>query len=266
MLTVPRTKQIDLRLDADVMHITLSRPEIRNAISAEMLSELADAFSTLDDVGARAVVLRGAGGNFCAGGDLKEMSSLLKQVQDNDRAGIARHNALAGNLFHTINNAPQAVIAVLEGAVIGGGIGLACAADIAIALRSARFGLPETGLGLVPAQIAPFLRRRVGESQARLLAVTGGQIDAETAERIGLVHYLVDDEKELQCTLAEALRKINDCAPEALAVAKQLMFEPGSLESVKPERLGIVFARAMSSAEAAEGIAAFLEKRKPKWR
>lgn len=265
MVTLPVTKQIELRLADEVLHLTLNRPEARNALTEQMVSEISDAFDGLDDAGVRVVVLRGSGGNFCAGGDVKDMSSLRTQSEDGDLKFIARYSASAGQLLREVNDARQAVVAVLEGSVLGGGLGLACVADVTIALRNARFGLPETSLGLVPAQIAPFIRRRLGESYARLLAVQGGSFDAIWAQRLGIAHYLVDDEDELEAKLTEVLDQINACAPQALTCAKRLMSDSASAEGNDPESLGLIFAQSMLGEEGKEGTAAFMEKRKPRW-
>jgi isohexenylglutaconyl-CoA hydratase len=262
--SLPETTQISLNIEDGVMHLTLNRPESRNAINSEMVSEVIAVFRQLAALEVRTVVLRGAGGNFCAGADIKDMNALIKHAKSNELDAIAKINGSAGTLFHTVNNAPQAVVAVVEGAVMGGGMGIACSADIVIAMANTKFALPETGLGLLPAQVAPFVRNRIGNSYARLLAVQGGQFDAEQAHRFGLVHYVVKDETELQETLAQVLKKIKGCAPKALATAKALMM-PDSLLKQDPESLGMLFAKAMVGDEAQEGTQAFIEKRKPKW-
>ena len=160
---------------------------------------------------------------------------------------------------------PLAVVAVLEGTVMGGGFGLACVADVAIASDTANFRLPETSLGVVPAQIAPFLVERLGYSQAKRLAVTGGRLDAEQALRLGLVHSVVDT-ANLQAELNKVLADILACAPGALAATKALMAqarlrEPQDL--VQPA--AAIFSRAAQGPEGMEGISAFMQKRKPQW-
>lgn len=259
------TKAVEVKIEDRVLHITLNRPKAFNAISQEMVSELTEIFNGLERMDVRAVVLRGAGGNFCAGADVKEMSTLIEHSKAGDLDAIAKHNQSAGMLFTLIDEAPYPVIAVLEGSVLGGGMGFCCAADIAIAKSNAVFGLPETCLGLIPAQISPFVRRRLGESNARLMAVEGGRIDAVRAERLGLVHYLVADDVELESTLNAVLKKVKACAPKALACAKQLMVGKAPIESCEPEALGMLFAKHMASDEGKEGTSAFIEKRTPAW-
>jgi isohexenylglutaconyl-CoA hydratase len=183
-----------------VLHLTLNRPEARNAMSLQMVAELRqvllDAEATAGKPDAvRVVVLRGAGGHFCAGADLKDMAGARMRAVQAAGPGapdpIAEVNAAFGELCVAYARTPLAVVAVLEGTVMGGGFGLACVADVAIASETANFRLPETSLGVVPAQIAPFLVERLGYSQAKRLAVTGGRLDAAAALRLGLVHAVV---------------------------------------------------------------------------
>ena len=269
------------------LHICLNRPESRNAMSLQMVAELrqvlqaAEATAGQSDA-VRVVVLRGAGGHFSAGADLKDMAGARMRamqvpvakdgVSDGVNAKgeaaadpIAEVNAAFGELCVAYARTPLAVVAVLEGAVMGGGFGLACVADVAIATEAVQFRLPETSLGVVPAQIAPFLVERLGYSQAKRLAVTGGRLDAEQALRLGLVHSVVDT-ANLQTELDTVLADILACAPGALAATKALMAqarlrEPQDL--VQPA--AAIFSRAARGPEGMEGISAFMQKRKPQW-
>jgi isohexenylglutaconyl-CoA hydratase len=257
-----------------VLHITLNRPDVRNAMSLQMVAELrsvlaqAEARAGQPDA-VRVVVLRGAGGHFCAGADLKEMASARMrsaQRREGDRSDpIATVNAGFGQLCAAYANTPLAVVAVLEGTVMGGGFGLACVADVAIASETANFRLPETSLGVVPAQIAPFLVERVGYSQAKRLAVTGGRLDAATALRIGLVHTVVDTHG-LQAELDKVISDILACAPGALAATKAFMAK-ARLQAPQAliDEAAAIFSHAAQSAEGIEGMTAFLQKRKPNW-
>lgn len=263
-MSTATAKNLTLRTESGVLHLTLSRADTRNALSAELIEEILFVFANLDET-VRTIIIRGAEGNFSAGGDIKDMHKLIEHGKRNDLESIAEYNALAGKLFHAVHSCKKAVIAVLEGAVMGGGMGLAAAADIAVAHKNTRFALPETGLGLIPAQVAPFLRARLGLSYARMLAVLGGQIDAEYALRIGLVHYLFADENELSTLLADLCKRIHNCAPQALADAKSLFLDEKAAQSEEPIHLGMLFARSLVSEEAQEGIKAFVEKRKASW-
>ena len=261
------------------LHIGLNRPESRNAMSLQMVAELRQVLQAAQaSIGqpdaVRVVVLRGAGGHFCAGADLKDMAAARMRAMQATAVGdgtdpkpdpIAEVNAAFGELCVAYARTPLAVVAVLEGTVMGGGFGLACVADVAIASETARFRLPETSLGVVPAQIAPFLVERLGYSQAKRLAVTGGRLDASTALRLGLVHAVVDT-ADLQMELDKVLADILACAPGALAATKALMAQARLRE---PQDLvqsaAAIFSRAAQGPEGLEGIAAFMQKRKPQW-
>ena len=257
-----------------ILHVTLNRPESRNAMSLLMVRELLAVLRQAETGGAvRVVVLRGEGGHFCAGADLKDMAMARMQTLQADAAPkdavaldpIAQANAQFGELCVAYANSPLALVTVLEGTVMGGGFGLACVADVALASETVSFRLPETSLGLVPAQIAPFLVERLGYSQAKRLAVTGGRLDAKAALTIGLVHA-VHDTTELNAALAQVLSDITACAPGALAATKVLMArarlsEPEALVSDAAR----IFSQAAQGAEGLEGTTAFLQKRKPHW-
>jgi isohexenylglutaconyl-CoA hydratase len=255
------------------LHITLNRPESRNAMSLQMVAELQQVLRAAEATAGtphavRVVVIRGEGGHFCAGADLKDMAGA--RMRSMQRAAgepdpIAEVNAEFGRLCVAYAQTPLAVVALLEGTVMGGGFGLACVADVAIASATASFRLPETSLGVVPAQIAPFLVERLGYSQAKRLAVTGGRLDAAAALALGLVHEVCDTEG-LQLALGKVLSEILACAPGALAATKVLMqrarFEPAS---TLIEDASNVFAQSAQSAEGIEGMTAFIQKRKPNW-
>ncbi|WP_296533659.1 enoyl-CoA hydratase-related protein [Rhodoferax sp.] len=255
--------------------ITLNRPALRNAMSLQMVAELQAALVALEaDKSVRVLVLRGAGGHFCAGADLQDMASARMRALQNPPAStqasvaldaVAQVNAQFGDLCVAYAQTPLALVAVLEGSVMGGGLGLACVADVALASESAVFRLPETALGVVPAQIAPFLVERLGYSQAKRLAVTGGRLNAANALAMGLVHA-VHAPEQIDAVLAAVLAEIQACAPGAVAATKALMAkarlcEPASLV----QEAARIFSRAAQGPEGLEGIAAFLQKRKPSW-
>lgn len=280
-------QHIEVVQAAAVLHITLNRPEARNAMSLQMVAELQQALAAAEatqggaavfkaeahaqkpvSAAVRVVVLRGAGGHFSAGADLKDMAGArMRSMQraEGEPDPIAEVNAAFGHLCVAYAHTPLAVVAVLEGTVMGGGFGLACVADVAIASDSANFRLPETSLGVVPAQIAPFLVERLGYSQAKRLAVTGGRLDAAAALALGLVHGLTTSDG-LSHALDKTLTEILACAPGALAATKALMrrarFEPAHALVADA---AAVFAQSAQSAEGIEGMTAFIQKRKPQW-
>ena len=254
-----------LRAEAGVMHITLNRPEVRNAMSLAMVLELRRALAAAEADGhTRVVVLRGAGGHFCAGADLKDMAGARARLAE-DPDAVAKVNAAFGELCVAFADTGLAVVAVLEGTVMGGGIGLACVADVALAGTSAVFRLPETSLGIVPAQIAPFLVERLGYAEAKRLAVTGGRLDARAASELRLVHA-VHAAGALDNALHAVLGEILQCAPGAVAatkalIAKARLHSPASMVHEAAE----VFSRAALGPEGLEGTTAFLQKRKANW-
>lgn len=258
-----------------VLHVTLNRPESRNAMSLRMVAELRSVLASAEAGGLiRVLVLRGAGGHFCAGADLKDMAAARMQaVQGGARSSeeglvldaVAQANRQFGELALAYANTPLALVAVLEGSVMGGGFGLACVTDVALASESTLFRLPETALGLVPAQITPFLLERLGYSQAKRLAVTGGRVTAAQALAIGLVHA-VHAPDQLDAALAAVLADILACAPGAVAATKALLAKARQTPAVDlVQEAALVFSRAAQGAEGLEGTTAFLQKRKPKW-
>lgn len=267
---LPNCKELLLNLENGVLYLTLNRPQKRNAMNARLVDEMMAVFSAIaDDRSIRAVVLRGAEGNFCAGGDISGMN---EQQTDGDGKPLSAEQAAwnfnrsFGHMITRVNHAPQVVICVLEGAVLGGGFGLACISDIAIADKKAMFAMPETGLGIIPAQIAPFVVMRVGLTQARRLALTGERLNGEAARNIGLVHFVADGEADINAQLETVLKNVRRCAPQANAQTKALMMQVGTVEL---ERLldgaSDMFALALSGEEGQEGTRAFMEKRKPNW-
>lgn len=253
------------RRENGVLYLTLNRPEVRNAMSLAMVLELREALTRAEGDGqTRVIVLRGAGGHFCAGADLKDMADARARLAQ-DPAAVVEVNAAFGELCVAFANTGLATVAVLEGTVMGGGFGLACVVDLALAGTSAVFRLPETSLGVVPAQIAAFLVERLGYAEAKRLAVTGGQLDAQAALDLRLVHE-VHAAGAVDHALADALNRILHNAPGAVAATKALMAQarfhtPASLVQHAAE----VFSKAALGAEGIEGTTAFLAKRRASW-
>ncbi|MBB3897745.1 enoyl-CoA hydratase/isomerase family protein [Roseococcus suduntuyensis] len=247
-----------------VVHVTLNRPERRNAIGGGMGEALDEVIASLaTDRDARAVVLRGAGGHFCAGLDLSEVGQ--GSPEERLAGGQARNRAI-GERFRKLSALPQVVIAAVEGAAHAGGLGFVCAADLAFGTADARFAAPEVRRGLVPAQILPWLVRRMGRSQATRLVLEGRVVDAPAAFRMGLLHEVVADRAALDALLAEVLAALREGAPGALAETKGLLAALGPISPEGYAEAGVAaFARTAAGPEAEEGIAAFREKRRPAW-
>ncbi len=263
MSTLPVCQTLSLEPHNGVLHITLNRPECRNAMSLQMVAELRSVLAAVrDDRGVRALVIGGAGGHFCAGGDIKDMAGARGQ----GASAYRELNRTFGALLQEVQHAPQVVVTVLQGAVLGGGFGLACVSDVAMADHQAQFGLPETSLGLLPAQIAPFVVQRIGLTQARRLALTAARFDGIQAHRMGLVHFVEQDAQALAERLDEVLAHVLCCAPGANALTKQLLL--ASVAQPSEELLDQAaewFSEAVTGTEGTEGTVAFVQKRKPGW-
>ena len=263
MSSLPSCATLRLEQHPGVLHITLDRPDCRNAMSLQMVDELRAVLAAVyDDRQVRALVLSGANGHFCAGADLKDMVT----ARATGALAYQTLNRAFGALLEETQRAPQVVIAVLQGAVLGGGLGLACVSDIAISADAAQFGLPETSLGLLPAQITPFVVQRIGLTQARRLALTAARFDGHEALRLGLVHFVETDTQALAERLDEVLTHVLRCAPGANAATKALLL--ASLDQPLGPLLddaAVRFAAAVTGPEGAEGTLAFMQKRPPSW-
>jgi isohexenylglutaconyl-CoA hydratase len=268
METMPHCKTLLVEKQGPTLHLTLNRPDARNAMSLEMVAELSEVFREIEsDTSIRAVVIRGSGGHFCSGGDIRDMAGARNQkVEEGETDPFYRLNRAFGEMIQRVNESSKVVVAVIEGAVMGGGFGLVCVSDVALAGPTARFGMPETTLGIIPAQIAPFVVERIGLTQARRLALLGLKIDATEACHLGIVHQMADSNEELETLAAETLERIRHCAPHATAETKALLHRVGHedmgglLDSAANK-----FAEAIRGSEGSEGTMAFMQKRPPSW-
>jgi isohexenylglutaconyl-CoA hydratase len=266
MTALPKTKDLILEKEGSVLTIWFNRPEAKNSLSAEMVDEIhAVLDAAAHDKSLRTLIVRGKGDIFCAGGDIKGFKSGLQGGEPTEE-DVAAGNRSFGDLMIKLNEQPQAVIILVEGAAIGGGLGLCCVGDVTIVTRSAKFRLSETSLGIPPAQIAPFVTERVGLTQARRLMLTGARFKGEEAVQYGIGHILAEDAADMETQCAKVLEQIALCAPGANAVTKSIVFE--ATRRPRPDALDFAsrgFAACMLSDEGREGVAAFVEKRKPKW-
>ena len=265
-MNLPQCEELLLAVDNGILTIALNRPHKRNAMNTELVKGLMAVFDAIEDnLTIRAVVLRGEGGHFCAGGDISGMNKEGQSEAEKAQAAWD-FNRIFGHMITKVNSAPQVVITLLEGAVMGGGFGLACISDVAITDKDAKFAMPETGLGIIPAQIAPFVVSRIGLTQARRFGLLGERIDGVEAKELGLVHYLTDGPEEMQAVLNNMIKKVRRCAPHANAVTKKLMLDVGKVElETLLDRAADDFTAALRSAEGQEGTSAFLAKRAPLW-
>ncbi len=248
-----------------VARVTLARPRAHNAFDASLIAELAATFAVLAREGPdalRAVVLAGDGPSFCAGADIAWMRAAMQlDVEGNEQDAMAM-----AEMFEAIDTCPVPVIARVQGAALGGGIGLCAVADLVIAESGARFGFTETRLGILPAVIAPFVIAKIGESNARALFPDGRRFDALRAQRIGLAHEIVEGEASLDAAVDAAIADILAAGPTAARAAKSIIREVRGLgHGATKWHTARVIARQRRSPEAVEGFRAFAEHRRPSW-
>jgi methylglutaconyl-CoA hydratase len=253
---------IDLTYNGSIAIVTLARPDVHNAFDAVMIGELRECFTALAaDERARVVIMTGAGASFCAGADLAWMRASLEWSREEN---IADAEGLAG-MFEAAWSLPKPLIGRINGAAMGGGVGLVACCDLAVAVDTARFGFSEVKLGLIPAVIAQYAVPKIGVSQARALFVSGERITAERAFEIGLIHAVVDAQG-LDATVTTLANKLLSSGPAAVGAAKQLVDAAWALERDAARRYVVeAIAEARTSPEGQEGIRAFLEKRTPYW-
>jgi len=248
-----------------VARVTLSRPEVHNAFDASLIANLRTVFAALAREPAnqlRAVVLAGDGRSFCAGADigwLRAAMSLDRESNEQDAMAMAE-------MYELIDTCPAPVVARVHGLALGGGVGLCAVADLVIAEAGTRFGFTETRLGILPAVIAPYVISRIGETHARALFPSGRRFDAVRAQRIGLVHELVEGDAALDAAVDTAVDDLLAAGPTAARAAKSIIREVRGLPHGSSKwHTARVIARQRQSPEAQEGLRAFVEKRAPAW-
>ncbi|HML07679.1 MAG TPA: enoyl-CoA hydratase-related protein [Xanthobacteraceae bacterium] len=267
MADLPQTSHIRLDLRGPVLHLWLDRPALRNAMSPLMVQEILATFAAIaEDRSIRVVVLRGAGGTFCAGADIKGLAA-AEEASPAAADALKENNRRFGTMMEGVNAAPQAVIAAVEGYAMGGGFGLACVADITIATADSMFAMTEVTIGVVPAAISPFVVKRVGLTVARRFGVSGARLTGAEACAVGVAHLTVPDSAALDVAVRDVSNQVLKCAPGAVAATKELMLRaagPTPLSQLLDDAAEC-FAAAVRSAEGREGTKSFVEKRKPSW-
>lgn len=249
-------------IEGPVATVELARPEVHNALGAGLIEEITRCFGELSaDDSVRVVVLTGEGRSFCAGADIGYMRDAAGFSHEEN---VSDARALAA-MFESVEQCAKPVIARVQGAAIGGGVGLVAASDIVVAAERARFSLSEVRLGIAPATIAPFVVPKVGVSQARALFLTSERLDARRAQGIGLVHEVVAEE-DLDAAVGEKVVALLGGGPGAQAACKEIVREVATLEreDAKEAMAGRI-AELRTGEEGQEGLSAFLEKREPRW-
>lgn len=245
-----------------VVWIYLNRPEVHNAFNSTMIAEMLEVFANIkEDETIRVVALTGKGKSFSAGADLNWMREIIDYSFEQN----LEESLQLAELLHQIYALPKPCVAMVNGTAIGGGNGFLSACDIAISTEKARFGLSEVKLGLVPAAISPYVVRKIGESKARQYFLTGERISADKAKEIGLINEVVRQE-DLRKRVEDIIAQLLTSGPEALASCKDLLYQvPRLSEEEVKEYTARMIANLRISKEGQEGMAAFLEKRKPQW-
>ena len=249
------------------VHATLDTPATRNALTDAMVASLGEACRLAESTpAARALVIRGAGGTFCAGGDFSGFRSAMAAPAPMDGIDpIATSNRRFGALLEQLGALPVATIAVVEGAAMGGGCGLAACCDFVLVASDAKFAMPEVTLGLPPAQIAPFVAARLGEHAALRLMLTGQRIGAGQALALGLVDEVLAPEA-LDARLQDLLNELRRAEPAALRATKAILQRRrGAPLGETLDFAALAFATALRSGTATEGLKAFAAKRPAVW-
>jgi methylglutaconyl-CoA hydratase len=256
-----------IRVERDergVATVTMDRPEVHNAMNTAVIEELRQVFDDLgQDPDVRVVVLTGAGRSFSAGADLHWMRGMVdNSFEENveDSRGLDR-------MLLAIQRCPKPVVARVNGACLGGGVGLVAACDIAVAVRGATFGFTEVRLGLAPAVISTYVLPKIGPARARSLFLTGDRFGGDDAERIGLIQRSVGAD-ELDGAVEGIARSLLAGGPAAIAAVKELLLDLPDIAdpAARRDRTVRLIAHLRVSDEGQEGMSAFFEKREPAWR
>ena len=252
---------IKVESDGAVSLLTLNRPEKRNAISTAMIADMLAALGAVEASSERVAIITGAGGAFCAGADLESLKSLATQSPEQNLDDARR---IAG-LFRRLWSFPKPLIAAVNGAALAGGCGIATLCDFTVAVPEAKFGYTEVRIGFIPALVSMFLERQVGEKSARDLLLTGRIIDAAEAKEIGLLTKIVPAE-QLLAAARDLAAKLVANSPESIRATKRLLVRASEAEIDRRLELALAENVAIrSTADFREGLAAFLEKREPRW-
>jgi methylglutaconyl-CoA hydratase len=244
--------------------VTLDNPERHNALDDGVIAELTAAFREMgDDAAVRLIVLSATGKSFCSGADI----AWMKRMAGHSREDNLRDAAALGEMLRTLDNCPKPVIARVQGAAFGGGVGLIACCDMAVGLLPATFALTEAKFGIVPATISPYVVAAIGARAARRYFLSAEKFDSAEAYRLGLLSDLAPDEAELDETVGRMVDALLECGPLAQGEAKDLIraVSAGPIDAAMIAGTAERIARLRASDEGREGLGAFLEKRKPRW-
>lgn len=254
---------VEYKLVDRAAHITINRPEKRNALNPDLVALLSQAFlQAKNDDQAKVIILKANGDVFSAGADLE----YLQQLQNNSADDNLSDTLTLKELFYAIYTSPKAVIAQVEGHAIAGGCGLASVCDIIFSVPEAKFGYTEVKIGFIPALVACFLVRKLGEGRTKELLLSGELIDAATAADYGLINFVVNKDEIAGRVKAYAEKLIRSTSAQSVALTKQLLNRAQnlSLEESLEEAVKLNV-QTRSSADCKRGVEAFLNKEKFEW-
>jgi isohexenylglutaconyl-CoA hydratase len=265
MAKLPDITAVELELKSDWLTIWFNQPENRNALSQALTGDLMGVLAAVrDDRTVRGITLRGRGGVFCAGADLKAFRS--GHQNGGSREAVIEQSKRGAAMFDTVNTMPQVVIAMIEGAAMAGGFGLACCCDVVICDANAKFAMTETAIGLSPAQISPFVIQKLGFATARRLMLTAARFDGREAGALGFADFVAEGTAALEAIEMKIRSQVLKCAPGAIADTKALILAvPGLGRTAVVQAAAENFADRMLSDEGREGVASFVERRRPRW-
>ena len=259
-------RTIKLTENESWLTVWLDRPKAKNALSDKMTQELLEVLKhSANDKTIRGLALRGTGGCFCSGADLKDFQRnfVLKNAT---REQIIELSTKLAEVFKLLYHMPKPVVTLVEGAAFAGGFGIVCCSDIVLGTQNAKFSISETKIGLTPAQITPYIVNRVGLRHAKKIILFGAVLNGTQAYDFGIIDQLANDTLDLETQFTALRKNLRACAPEATAITKDILINHGQLkQSELTNFLAKRFADCVTGEEAKEGLKAFIEKRTPKW-
>lgn len=258
------TDIVTLEIENKIATVSINRPDVHNAFNEEVISDLHETFKMLDeDQSIIAVILRGKGPSFSAGADLNWMKRAADFSKEENKADALK----LAQMLQSLDRLSKTTIACVQGAAMGGGMGLTACCDIVLTLSTAKFALSEVRLGLIPATISPYVLKAIGPRHGRRYFQTGERFDGHIAKDIGLAHEVFENEEMMDAYLAEMIERLRKNGPQAMQTSKQLCHDIYGQEITDNllDDTATRIAETRASSEAKEGLSAFLEKRKPAW-
>lgn len=263
MTALPETRSIELELEDGWLTVWFNQPERRNPLTDDVVNDLETICASIrNDRSVRGVTFRGRGGFFCAGGDLKSFNAIASGAREQ----AMRTSTRIGDVLADLNALPQVTVAMIEGAAMAGGLGLACCCDASIGMGNAKFAFSETRIGITPAQIARYVLQKCGYAVGRRLMLTAARFEGDEAAALGVLDLAVDSVSALEAAERRIRADVLGCAPGAVAACKALIV--GLPQTPDDEKVGYAaenFSRCLQGDEGKEGVASFVEKRKPSW-